>query len=384
MKAQLLMIQTMLFPMLANGAIIARWNPDNVITESGPYLPEQTYSSLIYNDLFLSQSNGSIIWVESDVMAPGMGVVFDDAVDGSHCLMTAGINPEDMTVKQCSDPFQSSKRFKLSSTATGTAVDLIFDVSDSLLSVDTYRVLEKFFNSTLFPISNIEIEIGFGLGADFVPAPAGIGLDFSDREGIIWPNQINTGETNSVNLDALFPFGLFGDASTDPNHDIDGYFDATDRARFFLTANRGKIVSTGISANYLNVFGAFLAKSQAINGYFWDHDDDNDTDPILIAHQTATGWFTLRPDQWWLDFMLPIPETHLLDGTLTDDTLADWNSNPDDYGIDLIEDLANLNLNYHISTSDIDLWPTYNVNDQSAQFTLRMSSYSVIFKNGFE
>jgi len=385
MRTQLLMILAiMLFPCLANSAIITQWNPDNVATEPGPYTPEQTYSSHIYNDQFLSQSNGAIIWVESDVMTPGMGVVVDDEVDGSNCLMTAGINPDDMTTKQCSDPFQSSKRFKLSSTATGTAVDLVFDVSDALLSVDTYRVLEKFFNSTHFQISNIVIEIGFGLGADFVAAPAGIGLDFSNREGMIWPTETNTGDTNSINLDALFPFGLFGDASTDPNHEIDGYFDATERARFFLTANRGKIISTGISDNYQDVFGGFLAKTQAINGYFWDHDNDNNTDSVLIAHQTEAGWFTLRPDQWWVDFMLPIPETHLLDGTLTDDTLSDWNANPDDYNIDLIEDLANLNLNYHITTSDIDLWPSYNAVSQTAQFTLRLSSYSVIFKNGYE
>ena len=317
-------------------------------------------------------------------MAPGMDVVFNDDVNGSNCLMTAGLNPNDMTVKQCSDPFQSSKRFKLSSTSTGSSVDLLFDVSDPTISLDAYRVLEKFLNSTNFQISDIEIELGFGLGDDFVPAPAGIGLDFSDRDGNTWATEISTGDTDSINLDALFPFGLFGDASTDPNHDIDGYFDPTDRARFFLTANRGKIISTGISANYADVFGSFLAKSQSINGYFWDHDDDNDTDPILIAHQTDAGWFTLRPDAWWIDFMLPIPETNLLDGTLTDKTLDQWAANPNDYGIGLIEDLANLNLNYHISAGDIDLCPTYNSMEQTAQFTLIISSYSVIFKNGFE
>ncbi len=368
----------------ANAGVINQWNQDNIITESEPYIAEETYSSYIYDDLFLLQTNGAVIWVESDVMAPGMSVVNDDDVNGSNCLMTEGVNPDDLTVKQCSDPFQFSKRFKLSSTSTGTAVDLLFDVSESAGSIEPYRLLEKLFNSTDFQISNISIELGFGLGDDFIPAQADIGLDFSDRDGVIWIAETSTGDTSSNNLDALFPFGLFGDASTDPNQDIDGYFDSTERARFNLTANRGKIITNDISANYHDVFGDFLAKSQSINGYFWDNDDDDSTDPILIAHQTESGWFTLRPDQWWIDFILPIPETNLLDGTLTDETLTEWDANPNDYGVDLIEDLANLNLNYHIAIGNITLWPTHNIPEQTAQFTLRLSSYSVIFKTGFE
>jgi len=363
---------------------ISQWNTDNIITDPGPYTPELTYQSSIYNDIFFSQSNGAIIWVESDVMAPGMGVVTNDDVDGTNCLMTAGQNPIDASVKQCSDPFQTSKRFKLNATSTGTELDLVFDVSSTGGVAEPYRILEKFLNDTDFDISDFVIELGFGLGDDFVPAAANIGLDFSDIDGNIWAIPVNTGDTNSKNLDALFPFGLFGDADTDPNHDVDGYFDSTDRARFYLNADRGRITSTGISPNYESVFGSFLSKEDSINGYFWDHDDDNFTDPFLIAHQTELGWFTLRPDQWWIDNGLPVPEKNLLDGTLTTETLDAWAANPDDYNIDTIEDLANLNLNYYVTVGDISLWPTYDSLDQTANFTLRIYSYSVIFKNGFE
>ncbi|MFC3195664.1 choice-of-anchor F family protein [Marinicella sediminis] len=378
-------LMTLLMTSLPNQAgEITEWNMLNVITDPGPYIPEFTYQSHIYDDEFLSHELGSVIWVESDVMSPGLGIVNNDDVNGSNCVMTAGVNPNDLTVKQCSDPFQSSKRFKLSTTSTGGVLDLVFDVDLAGGVSKPYRFLAKYLNSTNRTISDIRIEPGFGLGGDFVPAPGGMGLDFSDRDGVIWMADVNTGETDSINLDALFPFGLFGDAATDPNHDLDGYFDATDRARFNLRANRGQIISTGISANYHNVFGDFLAKSQAISGYFWDHDDDDETDPYLIAHQTEAGWYTLRPDQWWLDFMLPIPDTNLLDGSIAESTLNDWAANPDDFGIDLIEDLANLNLNFHLTIGDISTWPGYDSISETAQFTLRVSSFSVIFANGFD
>ncbi len=380
--ASLLFLYTVAMNLKA--ANIMQWNQQNIVTENGPYILELTYSSVVYEDLQFNNSNGAVIWVESDVMSPGMSVVHNDDMDGSNCLMTAGINPEDFSTKQCSDPFQTSKRFKLSATATGNHIDLLFDVSDPLNNISPYRIMEKFLNSTGLQISDFNIELGFGLGDDFIPAPANIGLDFSDRDGNIWIAETSTADTSSIHLDALFPFGLFGNAATDPNHDIDGYFDSTERARFYLSANRGKLTSTGLAENYRQLFGDFLAKSQVINGYLWDSDDDDSTDPVLIAHQTEAGWFTLRPDQWWIDLMLPVPDKNLLDGSLADTTLAQWAANPDDYAIDSIEDLANLNLNYHITLGDISMWPTYDSDQQSAVFTLRTTSYSVIFKNGFD
>ena len=385
MKLKTLWVLTwVLLPYISYAGIITQWNMDNVVTDAGPYMLNETYASHIYTDTFLTNSNGAVIWVESDVLSPGLGVVNNDEINGSNCVMTAGFNPVDMSVKQCSDEFQFSKRFKLSSTQTGTALDLVFDVAESINSNEAYRMLEKLFNSTNFQVSNMSIELGFGTGENFIPAPDNIGLDFSDNAGQIFVGEVLTGQTSSLNLDALLPFGLFGDASTDPNQDIDGYFDPVNRARFNLSATRGRISSTGLSGNYFDVFGYLLAKSQALNGYFWDHDNDDLTDPILIAHQTELGWFSLRPDQWWTDFMLPIPETNLLDGTLTDETLASWANSPNDYNMDPIEDLANINLNYHINVGDISLWPSYDGMAQTAQFTVRLSTYSVIFKNGFE
>lgn len=313
-----------------------------------------------------------------------MNVVNDDDVNGINCVMTAGVNPVDLSIKQCSDPFQTSKRVKVKAAKTGTELDLVFatDISGGLL--EPFRIFEKYLNDTDFTISDFKVELGFGTGDNFVAASADMGLDFSDSDGNIWVGEVVTGDTSALSLDALFPFGLFGDADTDPNHDMDGYFDATERARFNLRATRGVIISDGISPNYTDSFGDFLAKSQAIPGYLYDHDDDDTTDPFLMAHFIADiGWITLRPDQWWLDLSLPIPDTEI-NGSISATTISNWEANPDDYSIAAIEDLANLNLNYHIAIGDTSLWPSYDAMDETAEFTLRISSISVIFANGFE
>jgi len=376
------LVGLMTFSTLSNAGEIQGVDLNYVTTDEEPYVQEETYFSTIFTDINKTNSNGSVSWVESDVMAPGFSIVNFDEENGSNCFMTSGVNPHDQSIKQCSDPFQSSKRIKLNANNVGTEVDLVFDVSATMGGESTYRILEKYLNVTGFTMSDIKIELGFGTSDGFIPAAANIGLDFSDETGNIWLVDTVTGDTNSKNLDALFPFGLFGDADTDPNHDIDGYFDPNNRARFLLKANRGVIETTGISDNYHNLVGDFLSKSQVLPGMFFDHDNDTETDPLTIAHLSDNGWVSFRTDQFWLDVGLNAPQLNL-DGTIVESTIEAWELDPL-YEEGLIEDLANLNLNYHVSVGDISLWPTYDMNTLSAQFTLRISSISVIFKNGFE
>jgi hypothetical protein len=354
-----------------------------ITTESAPYIAGETYFSTLFTDTNKVTSNGAISWVESDVVAPGFSLVNDDEIDMSNCFMTSGTNPDDGTIKQCSDPFQTSKRIKLNTTKPGSELDLVFDVSSNLAVANTYRILEKYLNVTDLSISDFTIELGFGTSENFVPAPANIGLDFSDNMGNIWMIETVTGDVNSKSLDALFPFGLFGEAATDPNHDVDGYFDPTDRARFTLSATRGIMQSTGISANYYDLVGDFMTKSQVLTGYFFDHDSDTTTDPLTIAHLTDLGWISSRTPQFWIDVATPTPPLNG-DGTIETTTIDAWAIDPL-YTSGPIEDLGNLNLNYYVSVGDISLWPNYDINTMSAQFTIRISSKeSVIFKDGFE
>lgn len=374
-----LLIQLLWIP-VAGAGIIESWSLDNVTTDPEPHVEGLTYNSTVFTDHLKTDTNGAVIWVESDVMAPGSSVVTMDDVDGSNCIMTSGMNPFDDSIKQCSDPFQTSKRFKLSATRADTSIDLVYIVG-GLTDPLPYRILTKYLNATGLSIKSFSIDLGFDTGDMFISATDLDELDFSDRDGVPWTGQVSTGDVPSLDLDALFPFGLFGDADTDPDHDIDGYFDSTDRGRFFLEATSRLIESNGISANYFDLVGNWLPKSNVLLGYFLDHDDDVLTDPILVAHLTDTGWVTLRPDDWWMDMMIPVPAQNP-DGTLADSVLANWGLDPL-YSQDAIEDLANLNLNIHVTIGDYTQWPTFD--GEQAKFTLRFTLDSdLLLLDGFE
>jgi hypothetical protein len=367
---------------VSNAGVIDSIDLGYITTDAGPHISEETYFSTIFTDTNKVTSNGAISWVESDVVAPGFSIVTDDVEDMSNCFMTSGTNPSDGSIKQCSDPFQSSKRIKLNTNKPGTELDLVFNVSSNLGVINAYRILEKYLNVTGFSISDFKIELGFGTSENFIPAPANIGLDFSDNLGNIWMNETVTGDVNSKSLDALFPFGLFGEAASDPNQEFDGYFDPTSRAQFILSATRGIMKSTGITSNYYDLVGDFMSKSQVLTGYFFDHDNDITTDPLTIAHLTDIGWVTTRTVQFWIDVATTPPPLEV-NGTIETTTIDAWAIDPL-YTSGPIEDLANLNLNYYVSVGDISLWPNYDINTMSAQFTIRISSSGIIFEDGFE
>lgn len=364
-----------LMPATSFSGEVSTWNTNNVTTDPGPYTPEVIYASTVYEEVAKTNTNGAIIWEEGSVMAPGMKAVTNDDVSGENCIMTAGDNPDDASTKQCSDPFQTSKRFKRNATAGDASIDLAFDVNGAI-TPETYRVFEKYLNSSGVGVSGFQIELGFGIGDDFAPAAGGIGLDFSDSNGVIWPGTVVTGDSSSLNLDALFPFGLFGDASTSPEHDIDGYFDPTARARFSLSATRGSIQTTGLTSNYTALANAWFPKSGVLEGYFFDTDMDPDTESATVAHLTDAGWVTLRSDTWWTTVAGTTPPAKNLDGTITAAQLAAWGLDPL-YETGPIEDLANINMNYHLTVGDYTQWPTYNGVD-AAHFTLRISNQSQV------
>ena len=170
----------------ASAGVIDSWNSANVTTEDPPYLLDEVYSSFVFTDDTKTTTNGRVVWVESDVQTPGLATVVDDDMTGQNCVMTAGINPEDGTVKQCSDPFQTSKRFKLVNSVAGTSVDLVFNVSATGNGVDTHRILEKYENITGGRLGGFSIQLGTGTGDDFNPSTPGDGLAFADRNGVPW------------------------------------------------------------------------------------------------------------------------------------------------------------------------------------------------------
>lgn len=376
-----------IIPFTSQAADVTNWNLDNVSIEAAPaggYVPEETYTSTVFTDTSFITTNGAVVWVESDVQRPGMKVVNDDDVNNSNCIMTAGVNPTDGTTKQCSDPFQTSKRFKETATVGDASIDLVFDVNTSP-DINTYRVLHKYINAIAGTrIGSFKAELGFNTGDNFVASSAADGLGFANRVGIVYDPVVPTASdpASDIDLAAVFPFGLFGDAATNPNHDTDGYFDPNNRARFNLSAVEDTITNVGTpTANYFDLFNNWLAKDQVPYGYFYDDDGDPLTDATLIANWNGTLWETYTSASPQLPNTVDAAAGTPVPVSLADLAVFVANTDTGDgvtpfYFVDFIDDLSNVNLNYHVTVGSdvISSWPTFDVSTATARFTLRLTN----------
>jgi hypothetical protein len=373
---------------VAQAGSIDKWNLDNVTTEAAPRIPGEVYNSFVYTDASKTATNGGIVWVESDVQAPGMKVVTDG--DGNNqglesCIMTAGVNPVDGTTKQCNDPFQTSKRFKRVSRNVDGSVDLVFYISPGEPADAVYRILEKYENLTPGRIASFNVQLGTGTDTGFVESTADDGLAFTSRDGSP-PPPTNDSGAEGINLDALFAFGLFGDEATNDNQTVDGYYDPFDRARFLLSAGEDEIAATAVSANIAGLYGgtvgSWVAKSQAPFGFFFDDDGDPLTDPITVADldgrpEDGQGWQTYRlcDDPIAIQAGLAASgecavadasqATGVAPAPLSAATIAAWIADPL-YSVGAVEDFGNVNLNYHMTVSD-------DFATSNSTFTLRIT-----------
>lgn len=362
---------------LSQAGIITGWNTVNVTTDTGPHTEGQLYRSTLYTDSDKTLSNGFIGWEESDVQAPGMKVVNGDDQDGSNCIMTAGYNSEDGTDKQCSDPLKSSKRFKLKGELNAP-MEITFDVAAG--TSGPYKVLHKYSNYTALPWDEFTIELGFTLAnGSFVKSTANDGIGFSDSQGNLFTVPVTSYQSKSDVLSGFFSQGLAGPA--DKHHPDTGYFDIKTRMSYSLIATEDEIVSAGISANYLNLFGPWNSIYDVPSAYFWDDDNDPATDDLLMANckgefvvtdeATATGtcagqWVTYREYPGLVDGV-PGAATGV-EVIVSDAMINDWRTS-DRYHTGPIEDLANLGLTYWVKVADTSNWPV-------PAFTIRFTPIS--------
>uniref|UniRef100_C6E754 Choice-of-anchor F family protein n=1 Tax=Geobacter sp. (strain M21) TaxID=443144 RepID=C6E754_GEOSM len=350
-------------------------------------------------------TNGAMTWKERDTQGPGLSVVNNDDVTGENCIMSAGWNPDStpdalqmsdwwgVDRKQCSDPFQSSKRFKVVSKVLNGPVDLTFNVTDNGQE-DIYRILQKYGNQTGQRVTGYTTQLGF-IGADgvFTEALPGQGLSFSLRSGAKFSNTNPTLSTmaNQGELDSLMAHGLFG--APDQHHTTSGYFNPYVRATFGLSAGETHINTTGLSQVHRDLFGEWLPVGQMKGGYYFDTDANVYTDNVLMASCDGVfnealaaspnagcdgTWVTYResvnvtpnPDGTWnipavvgTDIRKPVP----VDAA----TLAAWATNPLWIPAD-IDDLANVNINQFVVIGNANNWPTSDGNG-NAKFTMRIT-----------
>ncbi|MDV3239077.1 MAG: choice-of-anchor F family protein [Gammaproteobacteria bacterium] len=350
------------------------------------------------------------------VMAPRIPALWSD-LDGD------GINETD---KRCNDGFQSHKRYKMSATGVGP-IDLVFtvDAADGAADQDAtrniYRMIGKLNNHTAGRLGGFRVELGFGVGAGFVPSTAVDGLNIALHQEGDDPSvdpSVNLGDNDM----AEFPGGLFyNGADPDAKHGFGFFSDA--RAYFAVNtagitgAGEDGFGSTALSANYTTLFGEWLPIEWVPQGWFLDNDGNPATDNLLQAWNNGTAWlYGLDPVTGALPSPAEVgaatlanwaatpPTVYDGDGdtaTSTDGVLyATWNPETELYELAAggtatndemtaaiaasgtlerragyqqgpIEDLANLNLNYYIEVADITGWPSYNAG--AATFTLRIT-----------
>jgi hypothetical protein len=344
-------------PLAASGATIVDWNKENVLVGSTP--PDgETGVSVVYDQVLnpdgsvpgTASSSGQIVFTPPEAESPGIKVVNDPYADtggGSTltldgCIMTS-------SGATCTSPFQSGKRIKQQVTGLDP-VDLVFDVEPSA-SDKSYQVFGRLINVTGQELEGFKVELGFGLGDDFVAAGLSDNLSFS-TEFTAQPNNSGLSSTSQ------FPFGLFGLAEDNPNFLLDGFFD-TARTGFNIDQSDTELNSAGFYGSYETLFGPWLSQADVPEGLFWDFDSNPETDNLLMAWEISPGIWELRreatetcdPD----NPSICVPGATLptfVTGSLAE-IYAELGVDPLLLGTGGIEDLANLNLNYAILLGDL-------------------------------
>ncbi len=348
-----------------------------------------TYQSRVFDDDVGTTLMAYVLAKDWPIGEPaGIKIVNDDLAvkDGNptSCIMSTSyldghfLDTADPKQVLCSGPFQSHKRFKVamlpSTVADGPGlekgIDLVFNVEQDGTSRD-YQVFQKINNWTDERLQGFTVQVGTGLGANFVPASdltAGVGvanLSLSVPDAY-W----------SVDQLANFSTGLFGPVDYKHGRPA-GFFDPVTRAGFEIvefpnesgktdTLTSGAALVSGyadLPAGALaaaNQFGPWLPGNMLPYGLYLDDDNNPRTDPALV------GWYGYNPnltDFGWMqgaaENFASIPDTEIIN-----------KGKHLSYTMSVIDDLANINLNYVVTIADISSFPGYALN--AATFTIRI------------
>lgn len=336
----------------AFSATIDSWNLGNVTVGA----TDGTPSASVVDD-GNGGSSGRIAYAPPEAVAPGIQVIQETYTQGGPsgltldgCIMTS--NP----TNTCTGEFQSGKRIKTQMTGTDP-IDLVFDVSQGAEA--NYQVFYRLINQTSKSLAGFALELGFGVGNEFVEATAADGISFSTA----FRAQPVSAEASST---TQFPFGLFGDASTNNNFDLDGFF-APERTSLALDQGATSIASTGFVGPYTGLFPSWLSQDDVPTGAFWDNDNDPLTDALLMAWLNDDNLWEMRRDVADLAGGAAISLDNPLFFDTFDGLVAELGLGTSLFEDD-IEDLANLNVNFAINLTEFV--PT-------GSFTLRTTALPV-------
>jgi len=316
-------------PVAATAATIEGWNTGNVAVGATP--PDGvTGASVIYDrdpaDPAATTS-GKIVFTPPEALGPGIKVQPEPyqgsgpgGIDLTGCLMTSN---------------QSGKRIKQQMTGFGP-VDLVFDTAESA-ETSTYQAFHRLINVTGQSLAGFVVELGTGVGDGFVAFAADSLVRFS--------SAFSAQPTGSGPASSQFPFGLFGDATDNPNFALNGFFEP-ERTGFVVDVSETRLESAGFYGPYGDYFGDWLSREDVPQGAFWDDDGDASTDALLMAWLNGDGlWEARRAIEDGAAISLDLFQTF---GTYDDLLASLFDGFEDAFSEGAIEDLANLNLNFAI------------------------------------
>jgi hypothetical protein len=351
------------------------WNLDNVQAET---IGGEDYS-VIYDTVPPAGGDtyGRVLVDEAEgIVAPGIKVM-NGSDQGSLGETTLPAYPGQSSLDNtsncimassptwCDGPRQTGKRWKQQITAADGPMDIVFDVDATDTSDTEYRAFHRLINATGSGLAGFNLELGFGVGDGFVASTAGDGLSLARRD-----------DQNPTQ----FPFGLFGEDGYEGR--IGGFFDPTGRALFDTEFTEDTITTGALRGLYDDFFGPSWMPGDAVpEGVFFDHDDDENTEALVMAWINDEGLWEqrreivdgeVRP----LEALLSDPLTDLTGTSFTNANLEDLPLFSSlalaDLEAGVIEDLANLNLNYYLTVGDATNWTTFA--DGAANFTLRVTA----------
>jgi len=341
-------------------ATIVQWNESNVVVGETP-ADGITGASVVYDRVLpqngtvpaTATTNGKVVFTPPEAVSPGImisNVPYADSGTGNPPSILDGCIKTSSDAA-CDGPFQSGKRIKQVMTDTGP-MDLVFDIDPTSTVLSTYQVFGRLINSTEQALSGFELTLGYGIGDDFVAASEDGNLTFS--------TTFTAQPSGSGSSNTQFPFGLFGEADTNPNFLLDGFF-SEERTGFNVTQTATTLASTDMYGGYEAIFGPWLSNDEATLpvGLFWDFDDDDTSDDLLMAWEIAPDLWELRRDAGEtcdaldpLNCTAGVTRDSFTTGTF-DEIVALLGVNIDFLGTGAIEDLGNLNVNYAIALGDL-------------------------------
>lgn len=224
-----------------------------------------------------------VIDAEEGVVAPGVAAYEERYKSGGTqfdgCVMASKEDPSKGT---CDLGPDSGKRFKLRATKLNEPIDIVLDVSTAgQTKTMLYNVFGKLTNETGKPATGFRVQLGKGIGADFVKSTATDGVSLK-------PTRESKGGTED--LLGKFPGGLFGGSQ------VEGLpFLTTKPANFNdVTQDGDTLIANSIPSQYADLFGKWLSKESVPVAWAFDIDGRPWTDDKLLAWKEGDKWYTFE------------------------------------------------------------------------------------------